>query len=147
MSQDHEFSDAGWAHGCVFWNELQTRDLAAARKFYEETLGLEFEATQVGDMTYWLIFNEDGETVGGAFELTGPDMADVQSRWMTFLSVEDVDACVEKAEAAGAKVLRAPFDVPDVGRIAMLRQPDGAEVGWMTPVEIEIEEEEEDEEA
>ncbi len=145
MSEDHDFLDAGWAHGCVFWNELQTHDLAAARKFYEETLSLEFEATEVGGQTYWLVFNEDGETVGGAFELKGPEMADIPSRWMTFLSVEDVDACVKKAQAAGATVLRAPHDVPEVGRIALLRQPDGAVVGWMTPAEVD--EEDEDDEA
>jgi predicted enzyme related to lactoylglutathione lyase len=132
--------ETGWAHGCVFWNELQTHDIAAARKFYEETLGLHFEPTAVGDMTYWLILTEDGETVGGAFELSAPEMANVPDRWMTFLSVDDVDARVKKAQAAGATIVRQPFDVLDVGRIAILSQPGGgATIGWMTPAEEEDE--------
>jgi predicted enzyme related to lactoylglutathione lyase len=134
MSEDYDY-DSAWAHGCVFWNELQTHDIAAARKFYEDTLGLQFEPTAVGDTTYWMIFNEDGETVGGAFELNKPEMANIPERWLTFLSVDDVDARVKKAVAAGATILREPFDVPEVGRIAILAQPGGATIGWMTPVE------------
>jgi uncharacterized protein len=35
---------------------------------------------------------------------------------------------------AGAKLMKGPFDVPGVGRIAMLLEPGGAGIGWMTPV-------------
>ena len=37
---------------------------------------------------------------------------------------------------AGAKLVMPIFDVPDVGRIAMLLEPGGAGVGWMTPVGV-----------
>ena len=47
--------------------------------------------------------------------------------------VDDVDARLAKATAAGASAMREPFDVQDVGRIAILREPGGAMVGWMTP--------------
>ncbi|WP_371685873.1 VOC family protein [Nitratireductor sp. OM-1] len=55
---------------------------------------------------------------------------------MSYLSVDDVDAALEKAKAGGASVMREPFDVPGVGRIAILRQPGGAVIGWMTPVDM-----------
>jgi predicted enzyme related to lactoylglutathione lyase len=45
----------------------------------------------------------------------------------------DVDARLKKAVAGGASVIREPFDVEGVGRIAILREPGGAAVGWMTP--------------
>jgi hypothetical protein len=54
--------------------------------------------------------------------------------WMSFLAVDDVDARVAKAIAAGAKLMLPVFDVPNVGRIAMLMEPSGAGIGWITPV-------------
>jgi predicted enzyme related to lactoylglutathione lyase len=44
-----------------------------------------------------------------------------------------VDARAKKAVAAGATVMKEPFDIPGVGRIVILRQPGGGAVGWMTP--------------
>jgi len=49
------------------------------------------------------------------------------------VAVDDVDASVAKAKKAGGKLMRPIFDVPDVGRIAILMQPDGAGIAWMTP--------------
>jgi predicted enzyme related to lactoylglutathione lyase len=55
------------------------------------------------------------------------------TQWMSYVAIDDVDAALEKAKAAGAIVMGEPFDVQGVGRIAMVQQPDGAMVGWMTP--------------
>jgi predicted enzyme related to lactoylglutathione lyase len=52
---------------------------------------------------------------------------------MSYLAVDDVDARVKKAQGAGAKLMRPIFDVPGVGRIAILSEPGGAGIGWMTP--------------
>jgi predicted enzyme related to lactoylglutathione lyase len=52
---------------------------------------------------------------------------------MAALSGDDVDARLKAAKAAGAKVLRGSFDVPGVGRIAIIQDPGGAAIGWMTP--------------
>ncbi len=52
---------------------------------------------------------------------------------MSYLAVDDVDKRVAKAVKAGAKLMKPIFDVPGVGRIAILMQPGGAGVGWMTP--------------
>jgi predicted enzyme related to lactoylglutathione lyase len=53
---------------------------------------------------------------------------------MSFLAVDDVDARVARAVKAGAELAMPIFDVPGVGRIAMLREPGGAGIGWITPV-------------
>jgi predicted enzyme related to lactoylglutathione lyase len=53
---------------------------------------------------------------------------------MRYLAVDDVDARVSRATTAGATLMRPLFDIPGIGRIAILRQPGGAGVGWMTPV-------------
>jgi predicted enzyme related to lactoylglutathione lyase len=51
---------------------------------------------------------------------------------MAYLAVDDVDARVKKAQSLGAQLMRPMFDVPGVGCIAILREPGGAGIGWMT---------------
>jgi uncharacterized protein len=122
-----------WAHGTFCWNELRTRDAQRAMKFYRDTIGWTFERTATPDgHDYWLAM-EGGRPVAGLFHLTSPNFDCVPESWMPFLAVDDVDARVKKAEKAGAKLMMPVFDVPDVGRIAMLLEPSGAGIGWMTP--------------
>ena len=83
--------------------------------------------------TYWVAKMGD-QPVGGLFTLSGPQFDGVPESWMSYLAVDDVDARVKKAEQAGAKLMRPIFDVPGVGRIAILTEPGGAGVGWITPV-------------
>lgn len=121
-------------HGEFHWCELRTRDAERAKKFYSETIGWTFESMPTPDgETYWVASN-NGKPVAGLFPLSSPRFDGVPESWMVFLSVDDVDARVAKALAAGAKLAMPIFDVPDVGRIAMLHEPSGAGVGWMTPV-------------
>ena len=83
-------------------------------------------------MTYWII--KAGETrVGGIFELKGPQFAAVPDMCMTYIAVDDVDARVKKAQAAGGTLARPIWDIPHVGRVALIREPGGAMVCWMTP--------------
>ncbi len=121
-------------HGNFHWNELRTRDAERAKRFYGETIGWTFEATSTPDgHTYWLALS-DGKPVAGLFPLSSPKFDAVPESWMSFLAVDDVDARVAKAIAAGAKLMLPVFDVPNVGRIAMLMEPGGAGIGWITPV-------------
>ena len=124
------------AHGHFHWNELLTGDVERAKKFYAETLGWSFLPlpTETGDI-YWVA--RLGDTpVAGIFPLDKPGFEDVQERWMSYIAVDDVDARVEKAIAAGAKLMRPIFDVPGVGRIAILAEPGGAGIGWITPAKL-----------
>jgi len=125
---------APWSHGNFYWNELRARNVERAKRFYEQTIGWKFESMPRADGgTYW-IATLGGKPVAGIFELTSPQFDDMPESWMSFLAVDDVDARVDKAVKAGAKLAMPIFDVPNVGRIAMLREPSGAGVGWMTPV-------------
>jgi predicted enzyme related to lactoylglutathione lyase len=126
-----------WAHGQFHWNELRTRDAERAKKFYAGTIGWSFEASATPDgHTYWVAL-QDGRPVAGLFPLTSPMFDGVPESWMSFLAVDDVDARVSKAVKAGAELVMPIFDVPDVGRIAMLREPSGAGIGWITPVGLQ----------
>lgn len=121
-------------HGTFYWNELMTRDPDKIRKFYEDTIGWTFNPWNMNDgHTYWVAMAGE-RPVGGVFDMSdNAEMKDVPEHWMSYLSVDDIDARCAKAKEAGAVIMREPFDVPSVGRIAILQQPGGAVVGWMTP--------------
>ncbi len=87
------------------------------------------------DGTYWVAKMGD-KAVGGLFTIDGPQWEGVPEHWMSYLAVDDVDARVKKAQAAGAKLMRPIFDVPGVGRIAILTEPGGAGIGWITPAKL-----------
>jgi len=122
-----------WAHGTFHWNELLARDVERAKRFYQETIGWHFEPMAGHTGTYWCaILN--GKPVAGILPIDKPEFDGMPEGWMSYLAVDDVDARVAKATKAGAKLMRPIFDVPGVGRIAILTEPGGAGVGWMTPV-------------
>jgi len=83
-------------------------------------------------MTYWIIMS-GAARVGGMFEMKDANFEGVPDHWLTYIAVDDVDARLKKATAAGAKVMRPPFDVTGVGRIVILHEPGGATIAWMTP--------------
>ncbi|WP_375572225.1 VOC family protein [Ahrensia marina] len=121
-------------HGHFHWNELMTRDVPGAQKLYAESLGWTFEEMPMPDGTLYHLCKSGGEMVGGMFDISkSPQFAEVPPNWMAYIAIDDVDAALEKAKANGAIVMGEPFDVQGVGRIAMVQQPDGAMVGWMTP--------------
>ncbi|HMJ44489.1 MAG TPA: VOC family protein [Pseudolabrys sp.] len=122
------------AHGHFHWNELVTRDVEKAKKFYGDIIGWTFDGMPMPDGTYWVAKMGD-QPVGGLFPIAGPQWDGVPEHWMSYLAVDDVDARVKKATAAGAKLMRPAFDIPGVGRIAILTEPGGAGVGWITPVQ------------
>ncbi len=125
-------SDPQPQHGVVCWSELNVRDVPRAQKFYAETLGWRFEPMAMPDMTYWIIC-AGAARVGGMFELKGAAFEGVPEHWLTYIAVDDIDARLAKAVAAGAKVCKDAFDIPGVGRMALLAEPGGAIVAWMTP--------------
>jgi uncharacterized protein len=111
------------SHGKFYWNELMTRDVVKAKKFYADTLGWSFDGMPMpGGGTYWVAKMSE-EPVAGIFDISGADYAGVLEGWMPYVAVDDVDARVKKPA----------FDVPGVGRIVILREPGGAGIGWMTP--------------
>jgi uncharacterized protein len=125
-------NETQFVHGVVCWSELSVRDIARAQKFYADTLGWRFEAMPMPDMTYWIILSGDAR-VGGMFEMTGPQFEGVPEHWLTYIAVDDIDARLKKAVDAGAKICKEAFDIPGVGRMAVLAEPGGAVVAWMTP--------------
>ena len=120
------------SHGQFHWNELMTRDAERAKAFYAQTLGWTFDGMPMPDGTYWVAKAGD-QMVGGIFEMKGPQFDGAPENWMAYIAVDDIDARLKKATKAGAEICKPAFDVPGIGRIAILREPGGATIGWITP--------------
>jgi predicted enzyme related to lactoylglutathione lyase len=121
--------------GSFIWYELLTTDLAKAADFYEAVAGLKIpREAPPGPQDYRMIGTPDGGHVGGAMELS-PDMLEkgAHPTWLGYVGVDDVDATVAAVEAAGGSTQMAALDIPDVGRLAMVADPQGAAFYVMTP--------------
>lgn len=116
-------------HGTFAWNELLTSDPERAQSFFAETLGWTFRAFELS-VPYWVIMSGE-EIVGGLGGLSAGDLETDESYWLAFIEVDRIDARFEQAIHLGAKSIRDPHDVPGVGRVAVLRDPTGALIGWM----------------
>lgn len=119
-------------HGHFHWNELNSTDVEAAAKFYGAVLGWEFKQVGAEGVAGWLI-QKDGETVGGAFSLAGPEFEGIPSHWFTYVSVDDVDAAIDRVREAGGTLARPAYDVPTAGRIAVIQDPTGAYIALIQP--------------
>jgi uncharacterized protein len=126
---------AMWQNGSFYWNELMTRDAEAAKRFYAATLGWTFEAMEAdgGPVTYWVAKVGD-ESVAGVYQVEKDD-EETSEGWFTYVAVKDLSTALARATSEGGEVIREPWDVPGVGRIAIVNDNAGNSMGWMTPVE------------
>jgi len=107
--------------GTPCWNELVSPDLDAATGFYADLLGVTWAPMEMEGVDYRLL-QSDGRNVGGAM----PPMPEgVPPHWNVYFYVADVDATVAEVERLGGRVLAPAFDVPTVGRMACVTDPQG----------------------
>jgi uncharacterized protein len=110
--------------GTPIWNEVLTTDVAAATAFYAEVLGVGWEEQDMEGGPPYTCLMVDGRPVGGAMALT-EEMHGVPPHWNVYFNVESVDDTVDRATGLGATVVAPAFDVPTVGRLAALNDPQG----------------------
>jgi len=119
--------------GHFIWYELMTSDLDAAIAFYGDVIGWKVIAGTTPGMDYRMI-RAGGKDIGGMMALPEtPNATGLQPGWFSYVNVPDVDAELLAFEAAGGKVLWPANDIPDVGRFAMVADPQGAAIYVMTP--------------
>lgn len=124
-------------NGKVIWNELNTRDVEGAKTFYAAVCGWTFDSMPMADgASNYVIAKAGDEMAGGFFDLKDlPELEGVPAHWLTYVGVDDVDAAARETEAQGGCVRRPPWDIPGVGRIAIVQDSTGAVLGLMTPSE------------
>ena len=112
------------AHGEFVWYELLTFDHAAAKAFYDAVVGWDIETKTNNAMGYRMIRTRSGKA-GGVMEVTAQMREQgIQPTWFGYIAAEDADATIAAAQELGAKVMGS-FNVPKIGRLAMLADPQG----------------------
>lgn len=125
--------------GTTTWLDLGTTDLAAAQDFYTGLFGWTFEDAGEEYGHYRMVRN-GGALVGGAMDVAGmtcPDGDPLPSEWGVYLAVDDLDARLESARAAGAQVVVPAHDAGRAGRFAVVLDPAGNAIGLWQAGEVE----------
>jgi uncharacterized protein len=117
--------------GRFVWHELMTTDPQAAGAFYSKVLPWKTQPSGMPDYTLWAA----GKTMTGGL-MAQPEsarQAGAPPSWLVYIGTPDVDGAAAAAERLGGKVLKAPADIPNVGRFAVLADPQGAAFAVFTP--------------
>ncbi|MGD1941455.1 MAG: VOC family protein [Leptolyngbyaceae cyanobacterium] len=114
--------------GQIVWHDLLTPDVTAAMHFYAELLGWQYQIEHSTDFVWhsgaadYPLILAHGAAHGGFVEMRQNSL----SGWIAYIQVAAVDAITVKAKELGASVERTPFDIPGVGRSAVIRDLQGA---------------------
>lgn len=119
--------------GMPIWYDLITTDVAAARRFYGEVVGWTTAEmpTAPGLPPYTIWHADDGAGVGGVVPVA--EGAAAGPGWLAYFHVADVDAKVAENAAAGGRTHMGGYDIPGVGRIALVEDAQGIVFYLMTP--------------
>jgi hypothetical protein len=119
--------------GNFVWHENLTKDKKAAVAFYSEVVG--WKTQEFGDQGYTMWVGSQGP-LGGLMTL--PEEAakmGAPPHWLGSVQVDDVDATTAQVKKLGGKVHKEPFDVPTVGRVAVIADPQGATLSVFKPAQ------------
>lgn len=109
-----------------------TSDLDRAVSFYTEAVGWGTQPWN-GPSPY-VMWTVNGAPIGGVIPYTSEHAAaGVTPHWVAYVTVSDVDEAVEKTRNYGGSIVNEPRDIPDIGRIAVIRDPQGALMAVFKP--------------
>ncbi len=122
--KDHKGAELANEPGTLCWNELDTRDVPAAKSFYADVFGWQPNDMEMEGMSYteWKVGDR---SVAGMMQMPEMVPANVPAHWLVYFAVDDCDATVSKATGLGATTLVPATDIPP-GRFAVLNDPSGA---------------------
>ena len=114
----------GYTQGDLGWSQLNTINSVAALEFYSALVGWEKKGEPAPG---YHIFGRGDEALGG---ITCLPEGETKPRWLPYITVDDLDATLEKAESLGATIVLPPMPLPeDCGRIAIITDPQGVATG------------------
>lgn len=122
-------ADEGGASTAFHWTELWAKDPNAVLPFYEKLLGLTSEKFPMPQGEYYILSAGPDKPTGGV--MSAP--SGVPSQWVSYITVDDTDAAVERAKRHGGKVVTEAMDMEGIGRFAILCDAAGALFGVIKP--------------
>lgn len=112
------------------WFDLLTNDIPGAKAFYSEIVGWSFTNWSGGD---YQMLTMGEKQYGGMMRLPeDTQKAGAPPHWMGYVAVDDVDRAAAKAKELGGQIHVPGTDVPEVGRFAVLADPQGASFAVFT---------------
>jgi hypothetical protein len=111
-------------HGAFSWNELMTTDPEAAGRFYSGLFGWSMKNMDMGTGAYHVA--SVGETQIAGIMGMQPGGPPMPPAWGAYVTVNSVEDTIAKCAELGGKTIMPPMDVPGVGRMAVLQDPQGA---------------------
>lgn len=118
-------------HGAFSWSELNTPSPAGASEFYGSLFGWKVEVMDMGEGGQYHVAKLGDTSVAGMMA-PPPGAPAMPPAWGCYVTVDDVDKTLAKCTALGGKVLMPPMDVPNVGRMAQIQDPQGATISVIT---------------
>jgi uncharacterized protein len=116
-----------YAPGTFSWADVTTTDQDGAKRFYSGLFGWEADDRPVGDGVYYSMMHLDGRDVAAISPQPQQQLeAGLPPVWNNYITVESADDAADRASGLGATVHAPPFDVMDVGRMAVIQDPQGA---------------------
>jgi hypothetical protein len=116
--------------GAFSWCELMTSDPKAAVEFYSSLFGWKVDVMNMTEGPYNVVKAGDA-SVGGIMGQP-PNAQGMPPAWSCYVTVADIDATAAKCAQLGGKVVFGPMDIPEVGRFAVLQDPQGAMISAIT---------------
>jgi predicted enzyme related to lactoylglutathione lyase len=119
--------------GTLNWAELSTRNVDACGAFYSKLFDWSPKTEDMGEMQY-TVFNSGQEPRAGMMAMMKDIPPSMPSHWTPYFTVDSCDITTKKAKSAGAKVAVEPQDIPNIGRFAMMFDPQGAFFAILQPL-------------
>ncbi|MBI5707831.1 MAG: VOC family protein [Armatimonadetes bacterium] len=115
------------------WHELYVPDVDAALAFYTGTLGFGTDSMPMGDGGTYHMLTRDGTPVAGLMSTSSEQMQGVPTHWACYTSVPNLDESLAAVQAKGATMVVGIITVPNVGRMALISDPQGAHIWLFEP--------------
>ncbi|HEY3308327.1 MAG TPA: VOC family protein [Desulfuromonadaceae bacterium] len=116
-----------YAPGRFCWADLGTTDMSQAKKLYTELFQWEFRDIPLEEGMVYTMALVGGREVAGLYQMDEKERGKGWlPRWQAYVSVADAEAAAGKARELGARIIAAPFDVHEAGRMAVIQDPGGA---------------------
>lgn len=114
------------APGTFCWPELATSDQAGARKYYTTLFGWTANEMPMGESETYTLLMKGDESVGALYTMRTEEAKHAPPHWNSYVSVANADESAARAKELGGKLLMEPFDVMEMGRMAVIQDPTGA---------------------
>jgi len=110
-------------HGAFSWNELMTTDIDGAKSFYNKMFNWTLHDMEM-DQPYTMATINEQDAAG--LMPNPPGYETMPAMWGAYITVDNIETSMKQAVELGGNVILEPRDIPTVGRICVLADPQGA---------------------